>query len=160
VKTTYLPQVTDKLYHIMFSTSPLAGLEPTTLVMIGTDCKGSCNMQLPYDYDRDVPQADCICSSSLFTDMKKINPISHGNTPIHGQNIPILIFWKCRTIWRRNYILMLIQVLRCIIIKHKGYNRKIKIFTNDVRIGWSLLRVNFTHNSGSVSTIVINVRLI
>ena len=92
VKTTYLPQVTDKLYHIMFSTSPLAGLEPTTLVMIGTDCKGSCNMQLPYDYDRDVPQADCICSSSLFTDMKKINPISHGNTPIHGQNIPILIF--------------------------------------------------------------------
>ena len=40
--TTDLPQVTDKLYHIMLYTSPCAGAESTTSVMIGTDCIGSC----------------------------------------------------------------------------------------------------------------------
>ena len=34
--------VTDKLYHIMLSTSPWSGFELTTSVVIGTDCKGSC----------------------------------------------------------------------------------------------------------------------
>jgi hypothetical protein len=40
-KTSNLLEVTDKLYHIMYS-SPSAGVEPTTLVVIGTDCIGSC----------------------------------------------------------------------------------------------------------------------
>jgi hypothetical protein len=40
-KTTELPQVTDKLYHIMF-TSSWAGFKLTTLVVIGTDCRVSC----------------------------------------------------------------------------------------------------------------------
>jgi hypothetical protein len=35
-KTTDLPQVTDKLYHIMLCTSPWAGFEPTTSVGICT----------------------------------------------------------------------------------------------------------------------------
>jgi len=39
-KTTDLPQVTDKLDHIMVSTSAWAGVEPTTSVVIGTDCIG------------------------------------------------------------------------------------------------------------------------
>ena len=38
-KTTDLPQVTDKLYHI---TLPLTRFEFTTLVAICTDCIGSC----------------------------------------------------------------------------------------------------------------------
>jgi hypothetical protein len=37
-KTTNLPQVTDKLYHIMLYTSTWSRFEPTTLVVIGTDC--------------------------------------------------------------------------------------------------------------------------
>jgi hypothetical protein len=40
-KTTDMSQVTDKLYHIMLYTSPWAGVEPTTPVVIETDCIGS-----------------------------------------------------------------------------------------------------------------------
>ena len=41
-KTTDLSEVADKLYHIMLYTSPWVGVEPTTSVVICTDCIGSC----------------------------------------------------------------------------------------------------------------------
>jgi hypothetical protein len=40
-KTTDLPQITDKLYHIMLYISPWAGVETTTSLVTGTDCIGS-----------------------------------------------------------------------------------------------------------------------
>ena len=41
-KTTDLPQITDRLHHIKWYTSPWASFELTTFVVIGTDCIGSC----------------------------------------------------------------------------------------------------------------------
>jgi len=40
-KTTDLPQVTDKLYHIVLCTSPWARVKHPTSVVIGTVCTGS-----------------------------------------------------------------------------------------------------------------------
>jgi hypothetical protein len=41
-ETTDLPQVTDKLYHIMLNTLPWSRFELTTSVVISTDFIGSC----------------------------------------------------------------------------------------------------------------------
>ena len=41
-RTTDLSQVSDKLYHIMLHTSPWSRFVLITLVVIGTNCIGSC----------------------------------------------------------------------------------------------------------------------
>ena len=57
VKTTDLPQVTDKGYHKVLNQVHLvlAGIELTTLVVVGTDYIGSCKIQQTYDHDHDGP---------------------------------------------------------------------------------------------------------
>jgi hypothetical protein len=61
-KTTDLWEVTDKLYHIMLYTSPWSRF--TTLVVIGTDCIGSCKFAL--------------CCSLQFSLIKDFRFVAHN----------------------------------------------------------------------------------
>ena len=56
-KTNDLSQVTDKLDHkVLYQVHlALAGIELTTLVVVGTDYIGSSKIQQPYDHDHDDP---------------------------------------------------------------------------------------------------------
>jgi hypothetical protein len=57
-KTTDLPQVTDKLYHITLYSLPWAGVEPTTSVVIGTyicNCKSNYHTITAAPLNFDIP---------------------------------------------------------------------------------------------------------
>jgi hypothetical protein len=64
-KTTDLSQVTDKLYHIMY-TSPWSRFELTTSVVIGTDCIGSCKSNYHMITATAVPIVFCIYFEALI----------------------------------------------------------------------------------------------
>jgi hypothetical protein len=65
-KTTNLLQVTDKLDHIMYRVHlTRVGFELTTLVVIGTDCIGSCRFNYNMITTTTTPILQKDCKSSL-----------------------------------------------------------------------------------------------
>ena len=62
-KTTNMPQVTDKLYHIMLYTSPWSRFELTTSMAIGTGCIYSCESNYHTITTTTAKGFDTICSS-------------------------------------------------------------------------------------------------
>jgi len=68
MKTTDLPQVTDKLYHIKLVgyTSQCAGFELTNLVVIGTDCTRGCKSNYHTIRTTTAPQRLCTLRKKYY----------------------------------------------------------------------------------------------
>ena len=65
-KTTDLSQVAHKLYHMLY-TSPWSRFKLTTLVVIGTDCIGSCKSNYHMITATTAPEKLVYFSKSFFT---------------------------------------------------------------------------------------------
>ena len=103
-KSIDMPQVTDKLYHIILYTSPWTGVEPTISVVKGTDCIGSCKS----NYHRSRPHS-CPCFQITYTHLNKTT--DHNSFPIIQNLCPVLVFRLKKkqdlnfTIFKRSYCL-------------------------------------------------------
>jgi hypothetical protein len=75
-KTTDLSHITNKLYHIMLYTSPWLGVEPTTSVVIGTDCIGSCKSNY-YTIMATMAQWNFWNNNILSTNARSVNVSNH-----------------------------------------------------------------------------------
>ena len=79
-ETTDLPQVTDKLYHIMLYTSSWVGFELITSVVISTDCIGRCK-SIRSRPRRPPPPPPPLWKESLISDSQQFRLYQQNEQP-------------------------------------------------------------------------------
>ena len=85
-KSTDLPQVTGKLYHIMLYTLLLAGFELTTIVVLGTDYTNSLYKEFSFRLKSYFMKYDPL----LFTLIQNQSEVCHYNWTITKNCLPFL----------------------------------------------------------------------
>jgi hypothetical protein len=91
-KTTELPQFAAKLNHIMLYTSPWAGFELTTLMVIDTDCIGS--YESKYNMITTTVVPSMVVMSSQYQEMPDARNVWRCSVKMRGD------CWFCWYWWR------------------------------------------------------------
>jgi len=127
-KTTDLPQVTDKLCHIMLYTSSWTGVEPTTSVVIGTDSIGNCKSNYHTITATTAPMIMMIVNNStnIIKKNNRLSPEIIVHKKLRHMTLEIQVL-----VWVRNKNMAGInRLMTLIILEHKSK----QIFTSLIYI--------------------------